>query len=40
MTGFIQEFKDFAIKGNMLEAGVGILIGASFNNVVNTLLKK
>ncbi|HBR52871.1 MAG TPA: large-conductance mechanosensitive channel protein MscL [Flavobacteriaceae bacterium] len=40
MKGFIKEFKDFAIKGNMIDMAVGIIIGTAFNNVVNTLVKK
>ena len=36
---FIKEFKEFAIKGNMIEMAVGIVIGASFNSVVNVLVK-
>jgi large conductance mechanosensitive channel len=40
MNSFIQEFKDFAIKGNMIDMAVGIIIGTAFNNVVNTLVKK
>ena len=40
MKSFIQEFKDFAIKGNMIDMAVGIIIGTAFNNVVNTLVKK
>ncbi len=40
MAGFIQEFKNFAIKGNMIDMAVGIIIGTAFNNVVNTLVKK
>tara|TARA_R110002124_G_scaffold138576_6_gene302258 strand:- start:205091 stop:205519 length:429 start_codon:yes stop_codon:yes gene_type:complete len=40
MKSFIQEFKDFAIKGNMIDMAVGIVIGTAFNNVVNTLVKK
>ena len=35
----IKEFKEFAIKGNMIEMAVGIVIGASFNSVVNVLVK-
>jgi large conductance mechanosensitive channel len=37
---FIQEFKNFAIKGNMIDMAIGIIIGTAFNNVVNTLVKK
>lgn len=40
MAGFIQEFKDFAIKGNMVDMAIGIIIGASFNAVINSLVKK
>lgn len=40
MKGFIQEFKNFAIKGNMIDMAVGIIIGTAFNNVVNTIVKK
>lgn len=38
--GFLQEFKDFAIKGNMIDMAIGIIIGTAFNNVINTLVKK
>ncbi|EAQ38902.1 large-conductance mechanosensitive channel [Dokdonia sp. MED134] len=40
MKSFIQEFKDFAVKGNMVDMAVGIIIGTAFNNVVNTIVKK
>ncbi|MBM1106915.1 large conductance mechanosensitive channel protein MscL [Aurantibacter crassamenti] len=40
MKGFIQEFKNFAVKGNMIDMAIGIIIGASFNAVVNVLVKK
>ncbi|HMB63491.1 MAG TPA: large-conductance mechanosensitive channel protein MscL [Eudoraea sp.] len=40
MKQFIQEFRNFAIKGNMIDMAVGIIIGTAFNNVVNTLVKK
>ncbi|GAK97588.1 large-conductance mechanosensitivone channel [Nonlabens tegetincola] len=36
----IDEFKEFAIKGNMVDMAVGIIIGTAFNNVVQTLVKK
>lgn len=35
----IKEFKEFAVKGNMIEMAIGIIIGASFNNVINVLVK-
>tara|TARA_R110000850_G_scaffold80862_1_gene173551 strand:- start:92689 stop:93147 length:459 start_codon:yes stop_codon:yes gene_type:complete len=40
MRGFFKEFKEFAVKGNMMDMAIGIIIGASFNAVVNTLVKK
>ena len=36
--GFIQEFKEFAIKGNMVDMAVGIIIGAAFGKVVSSLV--
>lgn len=36
----IKEFKDFAVKGNMMDMAIGIIIGASFKSVVNVLVKK
>lgn len=38
--GIIKEFKEFAIKGNMVDMAVGIIIGTAFNSVVNTLVKE
>lgn len=37
---FIKEFKNFAIKGNMIDMAVGIVIGTAFNNVISTIVKK
>lgn len=34
----ISEFKTFAIKGNVIDMAVGIIIGASFTGVVNSLV--
>ena len=36
--GLIQELKKFAIKGNMLDMAVGIIIGAAFGTVVKSLV--
>lgn len=38
--GLIKEFKEFAVKGNMIDMAVGIIIGAAFNGVVDVLVKK
>jgi large conductance mechanosensitive channel len=37
--GFIGEFRDFAMKGNVLDMAVGIIIGAAFGSIVNSLVK-
>ena len=37
---FIKEFKEFAVKGNMMDMAIGIIIGASFNRVIDVLVKK
>jgi large conductance mechanosensitive channel len=34
----IKEFKEFAIKGNAIDLAVGIIIGAAFTGVVNSLV--
>lgn len=33
-----KEFKDFALRGNVLDMAVGIIIGASFSTIVNSLV--
>ena len=40
MKKFLQEFKDFAVKGNMIDMAVAVVIGTAFNAVVSTLVKK
>lgn len=34
-----KEFKEFAVKGNMLDMAVGIIVGAAFGTVVQSLVK-
>jgi large conductance mechanosensitive channel len=34
----LQEFKEFAVKGNVVDMGVGIVIGAAFTSIVNSLV--
>lgn len=36
---FIKEFKEFAVKGNMMDMAIGIIIGASFKTVIDVLVK-
>ena len=35
---FWQEFKTFALKGNMMDMAIGIIIGAAFSKIVNSLV--
>lgn len=35
-----REFKEFAVKGNMIDIAIGVIIGAAFNKVVNVLVKE
>lgn len=35
----LSEFKDFAIKGNAVDMAVGIIIGASFGNIVSSFVQ-
>ena len=37
--GFISEFKEFALKGNVMDMAVGIVIGAAFGSIVSSLVK-
>jgi large conductance mechanosensitive channel len=34
----LKEFKKFALKGNMIDLAVGIIIGGAFNGIVNSLV--
>ncbi len=35
----LKEFKEFAIKGNVVDLAVGVVLGAAFGNIVNSLVK-
>ena len=37
--GFVSEFKEFAMKGNVLDMAVGIIIGAAFGAIISSLVK-
>jgi len=37
--GFVGEFKEFAMKGNVLDMAIGIIIGAAFGTVITSLVK-
>ena len=36
---FMQEFKDFAMRGNVVDRAVGVVIGAAFGKIVDSLVK-
>lgn len=36
--GMITEFKEFAVRGNVMDMGVGIVIGAAFTSIVNSFV--
>ena len=39
LKNMMKEFKTFALKGNVLDMAVGIIIGASFGKIVDSLVK-
>ena len=39
IKSFFNEFKKFAMRGNMIDMAVGIIIGAAFGKVVDSLVK-
>ena len=38
MAKFIQEFKDFAMKGNVVDMAVGVIIGGAFGKIVTSVV--
>lgn len=38
MKKFLSEFKEFAMKGNVLDMAIGVVIGASFSSIVSSLV--
>ena len=38
IVGMIKEFKEFAVKGNVVDMAVGIIIGAAFGTIVKSLV--
>lgn len=37
--GFVSEFKEFAVKGNVVDLAVGVIIGAAFKSIVDSVVK-
>lgn len=38
MRGFVNEFKTFAMRGNVIDLAVGVVIGAAFGKIVTSLV--
>ncbi len=37
--GFIKEFKEFAMKGNVMDMAVGVIIGGAFGKIISSLVE-
>lgn len=35
----VQEFKEFAVKGNMMDLAIGVIIGGAFGKIIDSLVK-
>ena len=38
MSKILTEFKDFAMRGNVIDMAVGVIIGAAFGKIVSSLV--
>ena len=36
--GFIKEFKEFAVRGNVVDMAVGVIIGGAFGKIVSSIV--
>ena len=36
--GFLKEFRDFAVKGNVIDLAIGVIIGAAFGAIVSSMV--
>ena len=39
MKKFIEEFKEFAVGGNLLDMAVGVIVGGAFSSIINSLVE-
>ena len=39
MSNVLREFRDFAVKGNVVDLAVGVIIGTSFGKIVSSLVE-
>ena len=37
--GIVKEFREFAVKGNVMDLAVGVIIGGAFSTIVNSIVK-
>ena len=37
--GFVKEFKEFAVKGNVMDMAVGVIIGGAFGKIVTSMVE-
>lgn len=37
--GFVKEFRDFAVKGNVIDLAVGVIIGGAFGKIINSMVE-
>jgi large conductance mechanosensitive channel len=37
--GFVKEFKEFAVRGNVMDLAIGVIIGGAFNKIVTALVE-
>ena len=38
MTNLVKEFREFAVKGNVIDMAIGVIIGSAFGKIVSSLL--
>jgi len=39
VSGMLEEFKNFALKGNVVDLAIGVIIGAAFGKIIDSLVK-
>jgi large conductance mechanosensitive channel len=39
ISAMLEEFKNFALKGNVIDLAIGVIIGAAFGKIVDSLVK-
>ena len=39
VSAMLEEFKNFALKGNVVDLAIGVIIGAAFGKIVDSLVK-